>query len=186
MMLPIISVLIGISLMYYIRQKRAEKEMDEIVSSLPQPSDNSQPVGTRDLCLELLRQLNCEVRIEHDDIYFTYQNEKFIIEVSNESAFITIWDLHWDMVDSENVQDVENMKKAVNRTNHLVHNTVLYILYKEEKSYYILSKLQCLLIRNIPNAKAYLAATLDDFFRTKQCYSQVLDEMDKEVLDGTK
>ena len=25
------------------------------------------------------------------------------------------------------------MKKAVNRTNHLVHNTVLYILYKEEK-----------------------------------------------------
>ena len=86
----------------------------------------------------------------------------------------------------ENIQNVENMKKAVNRTNQLVHNTVLYILYKEEKSYYILSKLQCLLIRNIPNAKAYLAATLDDFFRTKQCYSQVLDEMDKEVLDGTK
>ena len=27
MMLPIISVLIGISLMYYIRQKRAEKEL---------------------------------------------------------------------------------------------------------------------------------------------------------------
>lgn len=67
------------------------------------------------------------------------------------------------MVDSENVQDVENMKKAVNRTNHLVHNTVLYILYKEEKSYYILSKLQCLLMPNIPNTKVYLSATLDDF-----------------------
>ena len=186
MMLPIISVLIGISLMYYIRQKRAEKEMDEIVSSISPSNDSNENICTRDLCLELLRQLNCEVRIEHDDIYFTYQNEKFMIEASNDSAFITIWDLHWDMVDSENVQDVENMKKAVNRTNHLVHNTVLYILYKEEKSYYILSKLQCLLIRNIPNAKAYLAATLDDFFRTKQCYSQVLDEMDKEVLDGTK
>ncbi len=185
-MLPIISVLIGISLVYYFRQRKAEKEMDEIVSSLPQPSDNSQPIGTRDLCLELLRQLNCEVRIEHDDIYFTYQNEQFMIEVSNESAFITIWDLHWDMVDSENLQDVENMKKAVNRTNHLVHNTVLYILYKEEKSYYILSKLQCLLMHNIPNTKAYLAAIFNDFFRTKQCYSQVLDEMDKEVLDGTK
>ena len=33
-------------------------------------------IGTRDLCLELLRQLNSEVRIENDDIYFTYQNEK--------------------------------------------------------------------------------------------------------------
>ena len=33
MMLPIISVLIGISLMYYIRQKRAEKEMDEVLET---------------------------------------------------------------------------------------------------------------------------------------------------------
>ena len=34
MVIPFISVLIGISLMYYIRQKRAEKEMDEIVDSI--------------------------------------------------------------------------------------------------------------------------------------------------------
>lgn len=162
-MFPFISVLIGISLMYYIRQRKAEKEMDEIVSSLPQPSDNSQSVGTRDLCLELLRQLNCEVRVEHDDIYFTYQNEKFMIEASNDSVFITIWDLHWDMVDSENVQDVENMKKAVNRTNHLVHNTVLYILYKEEKSYYILSKLQCLLMQTFQTRKPILLRFLMTF-----------------------
>ena len=163
MMLPIISVLIGISLMYYISQKRAEKEMDEIVSSISPSNDSNENIGTRDLCLELLRQLNCEVRIEHDDIYFTYQNEKFMIEASNESAFITIWDLHWDMVDSENVQDVENMKKAVNRTNQLVHNTVLYILYKEEKSYYILSKLQCLLMPNIQTRKPILLRFLMTF-----------------------
>ena len=175
MMLPIISVLIGISLMYYIRQKRAEKEMDEIVNSISPSNDSNENIGTRDLCLELLRQLNCEVRIEHDDIYFTYQNEKFMIEASNDSAFIAIWDLHWDMVDSENIQNVENMKKAVNRTNQLVHMS-----YEEEKSYYILSKLQCLLMHNIPNAKAYLAAILNDFFRTKQCYSQVLDDIGKE------
>ena len=163
MMLPIISVLIGISLMYYISQKRAEKEMDEIVSSISPSNDSNENICTRDLCLELLRQLNCEVRIEHDDIYFTYQNEKFMIEASNESAFITIWDLHWDMVDSENVQDVENMKKAVNRTNQLVHNTVLYILYKEEKSYYILSKLQCLLMPNIQTRKPILLRFLMTF-----------------------
>lgn len=35
MIIPFISVLAGISLMYYIRQRKAEKEMDEIVSSLP-------------------------------------------------------------------------------------------------------------------------------------------------------
>lgn len=180
MVIPFISVLIGISLMYYICQKRAEKEMDEIVNSISPSNDSNENIGTRDLCFELLRQLNCEVRVEHDDIYFTYQNEKFMIEASNDSAFITIWDLHWDMVDSENIQDVENMKKAVNRTNQLVHNTVLYMSYEEEKSYYILSKLQCLLMHNIPNTKVYLAAILNDFFRTKQCYSQVLDDIGKE------
>lgn len=106
--------------------------MDEFVNSISPSNDSNENIGTRDLCLELLFRLNSEVRIEHDDIYFTYQNEKFMIEASNESAFITIWDLHWDMVDSENLQDVENMKKAVNRTNHLVHNTVLYILYEKK------------------------------------------------------
>ena len=67
------------------------------------------------------------------------------------------------MVDSENVQDVEDMKKA----------------------YYVLSKLQCLLMRNIPDTKAYLSSILDDFFRTKQYYSQVLDDIGKDVQDGT-
>ena len=149
--------------MYYIRQKRAEKEMDEIVNSISPSNDSNENIGTRDLCLELLRQLNCEVRIEHDDIYFTYQNEKFMIEASNESAFITIWDLHWDMVDSENIQDVENMKKAVNRTNQLVHNTVLYMSYEEEKSYYILSKLQCLLCATFQTQKPILLRFLMTF-----------------------
>lgn len=60
-----------------------------------------------------------------------------------------------------NIRNVENMKKTVNRTNQLVHNTVLYMSYEEEKSYYILSKLQCLLMHNIPNTKAYLAAILN-------------------------
>lgn len=68
MMLPIISLLTGISLLYYIRQKRAEKEMDEIVSSISPSNDSNENIDTRDLCLELLRQFNCEVRVEHDDI----------------------------------------------------------------------------------------------------------------------
>ena len=55
MMLPIISVLIGISLMYYIRQKRAEKEMDEIVNSISPSNDSNEYIGTRDLCRKRLR-----------------------------------------------------------------------------------------------------------------------------------
>ena len=40
-------------------------------------------------------------------------------------------------------------------------------------------------MHNIPNTKAYLAAILNDFFRTKQYYSQVLDDISKDVQDGT-
>lgn len=68
MVLPIVSVLIGISLMYYIRQKRAEKEMDEIVNSISPSNNGNKNIGTRDLCLELLRQLNCEVRIDNSSL----------------------------------------------------------------------------------------------------------------------
>lgn len=45
---------IGISLMYYIRQRKAEKEMDEIVSSLPSVNKEHSSLGARDLCLDLL------------------------------------------------------------------------------------------------------------------------------------
>lgn len=87
MIIPFISVLVGISLMYYIRQRKAEKEMDEIVSSLPSFNNEHSSLGVRDLCLELLHQLNCEVEQEGDDIYFTYQNEHFMMEASNECHF---------------------------------------------------------------------------------------------------
>ena len=104
------------------RQKRAEKEMDEIVSSISPSNDSNENIGTRDLCLELLRQLNCEVRIEHDDIYFTYQNEKFMIEASNESAFITIWDLHWDRVIFNSVHFFSSLlPDATIFTNLVIH-----------------------------------------------------------------
>ena len=56
MIIPFISVLAGISLMYYIRQRKAEKEMDEIVSSLPSVNKEHSSLGARDLCLDLLRQ----------------------------------------------------------------------------------------------------------------------------------
>ena len=186
MMFPFISVLIGISLVYYIRQRKAEKEMDEIVSSLPSASNEHLSLGTRDLCLDLLRQLNCEVEQKGEDIYFTYQKEHFMVEASNEFSFITIWNFHWDKVDSENTHEVEKMKKAVNRTNHLVSNTVLYMSYKDEKAYYVLSKVQRLLMQNIPNTKVYLAAILDEFFRTKYCYCMVLDDINKDSTDGVK
>ena len=90
MIIPFISVLAGISLMYYIRQRKEEKEMDEIVSSLPSVNKEHSSLGARDLCLDLLRQLNCEVELEGDDIYFTYQNEHFMMEASNECHFIVV------------------------------------------------------------------------------------------------
>lgn len=159
---------IGISLMYYIRLRKAEKEMDEIVSSLPSVNKEHSSLGARDLCLDLLRQLNCEVELEGDDIYFTYQNENFMIEASNECHFIVVWDLCWYMKSLENQEEVELVKKAVNRVNNISSNIVLYYEDKEANTLNVASKSYHLLIPDIPNSKAYLSAIFSNFFETKQ------------------
>ena len=159
---------IGISLMYYIRQRKAEKEMDEIVSSLPSVNKEHSSLGARDLCLDLLRQLNCEVELEGDDIYFTYQNENFIIEASNECHFILVWDLCWYMKSLENQEEVELVKEAVNRVNSINCNIVLYYEDREANTLNVASKSYHLLTPDIPNSKAYLSAIFSNFFETKQ------------------
>ena len=151
MIIPFISVLAGISLMYYIRQRKAEKEMDEIVSSLPSVNKEHSSLGARDLCLDLLRQLNCEVEQEGDDIYFTYQNEHFMMEASNECHFIVVWDLCWYMKSLENQEEVELVKEAVNRVNSINCNIVLYYEDRKANTLNVVSKSYHLLIPDIPN-----------------------------------
>lgn len=167
MIIPFISVLAGISLMYYIRQRKAEKEMDEIVSSLPSVNKEHSSLGARDLCLDLLRQLNCEVELEGDDIYFTYQNEHFMTEASNECHFIVVWDLCWYKISLENQEEVEQVKEAVNRLNS---NIVLYYEDRKANTLNVASKSYHLLIPEIPNPKAYLSVIFSNFFETKQCF----------------
>ena len=46
-MLQILSVLFGISLVYYIRQRKVEKEMDEIVRSTSPSHDSNESIISR-------------------------------------------------------------------------------------------------------------------------------------------
>lgn len=180
MIFPILSVLFGISLFYYFRQRKAEKEMDEIVSTLPSSSNEKPSLGTRDLCLELLRQLNCVIQTKGDDIHFSYQGERFMIEASNESLYITIWDLQWFRVGYEDDKRMQMVKKVINHTNYFANDTVLYLPDDEDKAWYVLSKSQHLFMPAIPDIERYLAALLASFFRTKQCFSDVLESFEKE------
>ena len=182
-MFPFISVLIGISLVYYIRQRKAEKEMEEIVSSLPSASNEQLSLGTRDLCLDLLRQLNCEVEQKGEDMYFTYQNEHFMVEASNECRFIVVWDLYWYKVSLDNQEEVLQVKEAVNRLNDIASNTVLYHEDKEANTLNVLTRSYHLLIPNIPSSKDYLSAILANFFETKQFFGKVLDVVSKKVKE---
>lgn len=184
MMFPFISVLIGISLVYYIRQRKAEKEMDEIVSSLPSASSEQLSLCTRDLCLDLLRQLNCEVEQKGEEIYFTYQNEHLMLVASNECHFIiVVWDLYWYKVSLENIEEVKLVKEAVNRLNDIACNTVLYHEDKEANTLNVLTKSYHLLLPNIPSPKTYLSAILANFFETKQFFGKVLDVVSKKAED---
>ena len=99
----IISTIVIVACIYFFFRRKAkatEQETDGCTQSedsadMQQEEKQEEPPHTRDLCIELLKQLNCEVSVEEEDenrLYFEYHGEHFIIDATNESFFINIWD----------------------------------------------------------------------------------------------
>lgn len=101
---------------------------------------------TKDLCIELLKQLNCEVTTSKENenrLYFEYQGEHIVIDASNDSYFIEMWDPWWLIVPLDDLEQMSNVRKAINVTNS-----------RAEQPYITPSKKNRNLF-SIPNANVY-------------------------------
>lgn len=155
-------------------KKKKEAENDNAHHN-PQPNANItqdeaaqlNQSSTKDLCIHLLRQINCEVIINEEDenrLEFSYQGWNFCIDTSDECPFINIWDFGWATADLDNLEEVSMMRRVVNDININSVETVLYTIDEENNRMIIHSKKHALLISNIPNTKGYLMSLFDDFF----------------------
>ena len=195
----IISITITIILMYYFynksRQDKMNEEMDRIANS---PSgivrtgitsesqtnmDEIENIRTRDLCVNVLRKLNCDVQFDEEDSYrmsFTYQGETFQIDTWKDGLMILIWDTWWGSVDLDDLDDVSRIRKAINTININSSLTLVYSIDQENQRFAIHTKRQCLFIPQIPNIENYLSAMLSGFFEVQRSFKEELDKLRKE------
>ena len=171
----IISTIVIIACIYYFSRRKTkptEQETEgstqsEVSADMQQEEKQAEPPHTRDLCIELLKQLNCEVSVAEEDenrLCFQYQGELFVIDTSNESFFIDIWDPRWYIVPLDDLEQMSNVRKAINTINNYSGTTIVYSIEEEGQKFVLHSKRQCILTKKIPHVKEYLRALLNDFF----------------------
>lgn len=171
----IISTIVIIACTYFFTRRKVkpiEQETDsgtqpEASADIQQEEKQEEPPHTKDLCIELLKQLNCEVFVSEEEenrLDFKYQGEHFIIDATNESFFINIWDPGWYVVPLDDLEQMSNVRKAVNTINNYSGTTIVYYIEEEGQKFILHSKRQCILPKDLPHVKEYLRALLDDFF----------------------
>ena len=187
----IISTIVIVACTYFFTRRKAKPtEQEPDVSTQPEASADIQqeekqdePPHTKDLCIELLKQLNCEVFVSEEEenrLDFTYQGEHFIIDATNESFFINIWDPGWYVVPLDDLEQMSNVRKAVNTINNYSGTTIVYYIEEEGQKFILHSKRQCILPKDLPHVKEYLRALLDDFFAVQKWLSKEIATQNKE------
>lgn len=155
-------------------------------NSIPQEGANKVVLSsTKDLCIDLLQQLNCEVNIDEEDntrLEFSYQGWNFCIDASDECLFINIWDFGWATADLDNLDEVSMMRRVINDVNINSVVTVLYTIDEENNRMIIHSKKNALLIANIPDVKGYLMSLLNDFFATHHRFRDRLHDLQSQEV----
>ena len=187
----IISTIVIIACTYFFTRRKVkpiEQETDggtqpEASADILQEEKQEEPPHTKDLCIELLKQLNCEVFVSEEEenrLDFKYQGEHFIIDATNESFFINIWDPGWYVVPLDDLEQMSNVRKAVNTINNYSGTTIVYYIEEEGQKFILHSKRQCILPKDLPHVKEYLRALLDDFFAVQKWLSKEIETQNKE------
>lgn len=199
-MIEFLIILIAVVLFCYFlynkdKKNKEEQEMDRI-AKVPNMSVNAevlplnnnkmeekQNISTRDLCVEILRKLNCEVQFDEENEYtmfFTYQGENFRIDTWKDCLMIGIWDTWWGSVNLDDFDDICHIRKAINTININSFLTMVYSIDQEGQRFAVHTKRQCLLVPQIPNIENYLAAMLAGFFDVQRSFKEELDRLRRE------
>lgn len=182
---------------YKAKQQKADQEMDCIMNApsgtvsaevLPLNNNNmeeNQNLSTRDLCVEVLRKLNCDVQFDDENeynMYFTYQGENFSVDTWENGLMITIW----DTVDLDDLDDVSRVRKAINNINVRQNLTLMYSIDEKSQKFAVHTKRQCLLIPQIPQIENYMAAMLSGFFDVQRSFKEEYDRLRLEEETNAK
>lgn len=173
-----LTILVGLGLytLFFYYKSRINEQDDSIDYS---EEEQREIVPTRTLVMRILRSIGSEPLAEENTgrIFFSYQGEQFFIACSNDSPFITIYDVWWYQISMDaDIEEFACMQKAVNSINAYANCTALYSTNEEERVFGLHLKKNIPFIVQIPNIEVYLRSTLEDFFTAQRA---IITEMER-------
>lgn len=147
------------------------------------PQEELVTLGTKTLCIQTLRELNCEVEFDEeqeDRIYFNYQGENFFIDATNTCSTFDIWDTGWYEVSLDDIDLLSMVRKAINLINIYSENTLVYTIDEEDNCLMVHTKRSCFMNKQMPDNKVYMKAMLKTFFLAQRRLFKMLDDIRKE------
>jgi len=132
-----------------------------------------------------LKNIGCHINMceeENGQFHITYQGEHFTIYYTEDSPYITIYDIAWY---SEELNDIDNFSmvtKAVNLCNQHNTSTVLYTIDKENNCVNVHTR-QCIVFGPfIPDINDFLRSRFEDSFQQHHNFYRFMEKSRKEQL----
>ena len=167
----------------YFKKDMKEEKTDCAIKEEVQAQITNINIGTRDLFLATLTKIGCQYQLgegEDDSIYFPFQGERFIVDASNDSMFIHVWDPYWKNVELYDVDEVARIRKAINTANLNTPVTTLYTINEAGRTMDVHSRATIPFFSVIPDLETYLRDALAAFFHAHQVVGTEMHKMREE------
>ncbi len=185
----LIPISICISGIYYF-WKSSDSETVDVVSSDNNNYDNDnnmketgQNESVRPLLEKTMKNIGCHINMceeKEGEFHVTYQGEHFTIVFSEDSPYITIYDIAWYSEEAYDIDNLSLVRQAVNLCNQRNTSTVLYTIDKENNCVNVHTR-QCVVFGSyIPDCESYLRSRFEDSFQQHHSFYRNLEEIRKE------
>jgi len=137
----------------------------------------------RSLLEKAMKNIGCHINMceeKEGEFHVTYQGEHFTIVYSEDSPYITIYDIAWYSEEAYDIDNLSLVRQAVNQCNQRNTSTVLYTIDKESNCVNVHTR-QCVVFGSyIPDYENYLRSRFEDSFQQHHSFYRNLEEIRKE------
>ena len=185
-LIPVVFCISGI----YWFWKSSNSDEEEMITNDDNINENGddmkeacQNESIKSLLERTMKNIGCHINMcaeKDNEFNITYQGEHFSVVYSDDSPYITIYDIAWY---SEELNDIDNFSmvtKAVNLCNQRNTSTVLYTIDKENNCVNVHTR-QCVVFGSyIPKLEDYLRSMFEDSFQQHHNFYRCMELNRKE------
>ena len=154
-------------------ERQRKKETEELIklaekSGMAQQVLEGKDIGTRDVFKKTLSDIGCQYQIgdgEDKLISFDFQGEHFYAATNNDNLYVVIWDMFWEAIDLNDIDEVSRYRRAIKSSNSDTMVTTLYSIDEENLRMDIHCRATIPFAASMPRLDEYLKMALTDFFK---------------------